>query len=128
MWDSSAGKVARWTCARPRGLRNSTWLPTKKRRDANDRTVYLRVGDWDLSGAWILAVGAFVYCFFSFSFSSLIFFSTSSGLITSILAPFFSSSAEGTLIMSLVRGWGEVSGGGISVFSNSRSTISVEPG
>src|SRR5436309_13578549 len=123
MWDSSAGKVARWTCARPHGLRNSTWLPTKKRRDANDRTVYLRVGDWDLSGAWLLAVGAFVYGFFSFSFSSLSFFSTSSGLITSILAHFFSSSAEGTLIVSLVRVWWEVSGGCVSCLSYSKSKI-----
>ena len=34
------------------------------------------------------------------------FFGNWSGLMTSILAPFFNSSADGTLIISLVTGWG----------------------
>ena len=43
------------------------------------------------------------YCF-GFSVAWLVCLATSSGLITSILAPFFSSSAEGTLMISLVNG------------------------
>ena len=50
----------------------------------------------------------------------------SSGLMTSIFAPFFISSAEGTLMMSLVSGaTGAAWGGGVGYFVSSSSTSKI---
>src|SRR6185369_1394602 len=46
-----------------------------------------------------------------------------SGLITSILAPFFRSSAEGTLMISLVTGWAPGRGVGGLIVNNSTSQM-----
>ena len=50
-------------------------------------------------------------------------FWTSSGLSVSILAPFFISSADGTLMMSLVSG--AAGGGGSEAFVSSSSTSKI---
>ena len=60
----------------------------------------------------------------------------SSGLIVSILAPFFNSSADGTLMMSLVNGADDGAGAGAAEVPagagwteiSSTSNTSVEPG
>src|ERR1019366_2395180 len=60
------------------------------------------------------------------------YFCTSSGLMVSIFAPFFNSSALGTLMMSLVSGAAGCAGGGgggaACTLSSSTSKINVEFG
>src|SRR5207245_984389 len=79
-------------------------------------------------GAWGLEL---LYGFFAALLvrlvAAFVCFSTSSGLSTSIFAPALSSSAEGTRMMSLVKGAGGGAGCGASAATNSISKISAAP-